>query len=90
MVEFFLVQVDHIGVAPFVVRVAIAASGGFQPTMEASFRPHIVTDVFVAGHAQAVLRFAVKFDVALLALVFHLCVALYDFPWRHDGLNSLR
>jgi len=44
----------------------------------------------VATHAQTILRFPIKFDVALFAIVFYFGMSLYDLARCHDGFDALR
>jgi hypothetical protein len=58
-------------------------------TVESGLTAHIDAHRFVAVHAQAVLRFAVEFDVALFAIVLVLGMALYQLARCQDGLYAL-
>ena len=89
MVEFLFVKVSNSCITPLVVGMAGAAGWICNTPMESTFVARVSSDILVASHAQAILCFAVKLDVALLAVILKFDVALDDFAGSHDRFNPL-
>jgi hypothetical protein len=90
MVKLLLVELSGTRVAAFVVGMATTAARRRQSPMKPGLVADIRPYVFVAACAQAILSLAVELDMALLAIILNLCVALDERARRHDGLNALR
>jgi hypothetical protein len=69
VVKFLFIQINHVRITPFVVGVARTACWISDAAMESAFVAHIGPHIFMARHTKAVLCFAVKFNVALFAVV---------------------
>ena len=89
VVKLALVKLGNCGGAPFVIGVTRAARLRLHLPVKACLAADIDTYILVAVHAQSILRFTVKFHVALLAFIVNLGMGLHQLPGRNDGLNSL-
>jgi hypothetical protein len=89
VIKILLVDRSHLCISPFVIGMASPTGRIRQSAVKSIFSAYVGTNVLVAAHAQTILGFAVKPDVALLAFFLDLGVSGNDFAWRHDGLNVL-
>ena len=83
VVEFFLVEYDKLGVAPFVLGMAETAVVVFQTSMHSGFGADVLGDVFMAVCAKSSLGAPVHQLVAFAAFIFIFGMAL-DHRTRHD------
>lgn len=89
VVELLSVKVCHLGFSALVVGVASSADLRFHPPMKPDFLAHVDAHILVASHAQTILRFAIKPQMAVLAFVFGFAVPGNQLAWRNDGFDSL-
>jgi len=92
VVEAVAVQLHDIGIAAFVIRVALFAflfAQSLHTTVESLFLGQILVDVFVAIQAEAILIGLAEAFVATRALGFVLCMPGDNFA-RHNQRLDLR
>ena len=90
VIKLLLVKVDHLRLAPLVIRVANATGLGFLPPMKTSLGSHISADVLVAIGAQSRLRSPIELDVTLFAVVFQFGMSLDKLAGCQNGFDVLR
>lgn len=90
VIKLFLVKVDHLRLAPLVIRVANAAGLGFLPPMKACLGPHVNPYFLVTIGTKTRLCSPVELDVTLFAIVFQLGMPLNQLARRQNGFDVLR
>ena len=90
VIKLFLVKVDHLRLAPLVIRVANAAGLGFLPPMKACLGPHVNPYFLVTIGTKTRLCSPVELDVALLAIVFQFGMPLNQLARCQNGFDALR
>lgn len=90
VIKLFLVKVDHLRLAPLVIRVANATGLGFLPPMKTCLGSHVSADVLVAIGAQSRLRSPIELDVTLFAVVFQFGMSLDKLAGCQNGFDVLR
>lgn len=89
MIKSLHIELNDVGVAAFVVRVARAASLRFLPSVKTSLVAKVGAHVFVTLTAQRVLRLTIESAMATVALRFGFGVPKNDFARGKHGLNAL-
>lgn len=89
MIELLFVEMDHLRLTPLMLRVTVAASLRFEPSVKTRFGAHVNPHFLVAIGTQARLRGTVELDMTLLAVVFQFGMPLDQLARGQDGLDTL-
>ena len=90
MLERLFVEVRDACRASLVIGMAGSTGSALLLAVKAAFLLQVNSDVFVAIHAQPVLRCLVKRDMATFALLLDFCVTTNHLPGHQCGLKRLR